>query len=107
MRTLSLISILLVTLGLAQISSAQTSRRKSPAPAPASTPESLPVSVVLKDGQTLKGKFLSANSKKISIIVGTSTQEMNMSDVASLIFSDTKVSAATTVETASSSARAG
>jgi hypothetical protein len=37
------------------------------------------------------------------IIVGLSTQEMNMSEVASLIFSDTKASAVTTAETASTS----
>lgn len=103
MRTLSLISILLVIVGLAQTSNAQTNRRKPPAPAPVSNPEPLPVSVVLKDGQTLKGKFLSANSKKLSIIVGSSTQEMNMSEVASLIFSDTKASSATTVGTESTS----
>ena len=56
-------------------------------PAPA-TAESLPVSVVLKDGQTLKGKFVAANPKKLSIILGSSPHEMNMSDVASLIFSE-------------------
>jgi hypothetical protein len=59
---------------------------------------------VLKDGQTLKGKFVSADSKKLSIIVGTSTQEMNMSEIASLIFSETKTSTAPTVDTASISA---
>lgn len=104
MRTLSLISILLMTLGLAQTGSAQTNRRKPPTPAPVSNLESVPVSVVLKDGQTLKGKFLSANSKKLSIIIGSSTQEINMSEVASLIFADTYVAATTSVENASTSA---
>jgi hypothetical protein len=47
---------------------------------------------VLKDGQTLEGKFVSANSKKLTIIVGASIQEMNMSEVASLVFLETKTS---------------
>jgi len=59
---------------------------------------------VLRDGQTLKGKFVSANSKKLSIIVGSSTQEMNMSEIASLIFSETKTSTLATVDTGSTSA---
>jgi hypothetical protein len=104
MRTLSLGSILLVALCLAQLAHAQTNRRRTPSPAPSLPAESLPVSVVLKDGQTLKGKFISANSKKLSIIVGSSSQEMNMSDIASLIFSESQTSSGANTDSASTSA---
>jgi hypothetical protein len=102
MKSFSLISILLAVLCLGEIAPAQT-RRRSPNPAPTET-ESLPVSVLLKDGQTLKGKFLNANAKKLSIIVESSTQEMNMSDIASLIFLETASSKLANVDTTSMSA---
>ncbi len=102
MKSFSPILIVLAVLCLAEIAPAQT-RRRSPNPAPTET-ESLPVSVVLKDGQTLKGRFLNANAKKLSIIVGSSTQEMNMSDIASLIFLETASSKLATADTTSVSA---
>lgn len=104
MKPLSLSSILLVSFCFAQIAHAQTNRRRPPVSATVETAEPLPVSIVLKDGQTLKGKFLSANSRKLSIIVGSSTQEMNISEVASLIFSEAKTSTLAALDTASTSA---
>ena len=88
MKTFCLTSVLFVALAAVQTVSGQTNRRRTPAPAPTTVTESVPVSVLLKDGQTLKGKFVAANPKKLSIIVGSSPQEMNMSDIASLIFSE-------------------
>lgn len=104
MRTISRHSILLVALCLAQVAHGQTNRRRTPAPAPPVTAGSLTVSVVLKDGQTLKAKFVNANSKKLSIIVGSSQQELDMSDIASLIFSETKTSTGARADSASMSA---
>ena len=89
MKPLVLTSALLVTLCTAQALHAQTNSRRQSMPAQA-TAESIPVSVVLKDGQTLKGKFVAANPKKLSIILGSSPHEMNMSDVASLVFSESQ-----------------
>lgn len=97
MKPLFLTSVLLVTLCTAQALHAQTSSRRPSMPAPA-TAESLPVSVVLKDGQTLKGKFVAANPKKLSILLGSSPHEMNMSDVASLIFSEVQPTTGTSVD---------
>ncbi len=67
---------------------AQTNRRRATAPQPAQSTETIPVTVMLRDGQTIKGKFLDANSKTVSILVGSSRQQLNMADVASLTFSE-------------------
>lgn len=89
--TLSLILLAVGVCVTTESGRAQTNRRRAAAPANASsTSETLPVSVILKDGQTLKGKFVSANSQKLSIIVGSSVQQLDMSEVASLIFSESK-----------------
>jgi hypothetical protein len=103
MRRLSLSSILLVILFSAQFAPAQTNRRRATGITPTETSEPVPVSVILKDGQTLKGKFVSANTKKLTIIVGSSTQDMNMSEIASLIFSETRPSPVAAVDTGSTS----
>lgn len=104
MKTLLLTSVLFLTIAITQTLQAQTNRRRTPTPVSATAAESLPVSVVLRDGQTLKAKFVAANPKKLSIIVGSSPQEMNMADVASLIFSDTQSNIGARTDNASSSA---
>lgn len=103
MRTVSLASILVVVLFSAEFALAQPRRRPGPT-TPAESSEPLPVSIVLKDGQTLKGKFVSATTKKLTLIVGSSPQEMNMSEIASLVFSETTTSTAATANTQSTAA---
>jgi hypothetical protein len=105
-KTLSLSSILLVILFSAQFALAQP-RRRPAVTNPTQSSEPLPVSVVLKDGQILKGKFVSANSKKLTVMVGSSPQEMNMSEIASLLFSETRTSTVATRDNRSLTAARG
>jgi hypothetical protein len=76
---LSFILLVISLCVMTESSHAQTNRHRAAAPPNTVAPsETLPVSVVLKDGQTLKGKFVSANSRKLSIMVGSSVQQMNL-----------------------------
>ncbi len=92
--SLSLILLVVMLCTITESGHAQTNRRRTTAPVnTAAPPQTLPVSAVLKDGQTLKGKFVGANSRKLSIMVGSSVQQIDMSEVASLIFSESGSSA--------------
>src|SRR5689334_1111762 len=105
MKILSVVSILLVTLLSAQVAISQPRRRPAPTP-PAESSAPLPVSVGLKDGQTLKGKFVGATTKKLSLVVGSTLQELNMSEVASLVFSESSITATANTQSIASAREA-
>jgi hypothetical protein len=106
-ESMRLTATIFLLLCLSSVSAGQAVHRRANTPTnQASPPADLtPVIVVLKDGQSLKARFVSATAKSIVVMIGTSRQQFEITDVVNLVFDEKAFTSASKVSESSEAAK--